>query len=424
MTEAEALIRTAVADLNAGRPAAAASRFLAALQADPEQEQAWLGLALALAQQGMLGDLVGLADYRQRVRGDGFLFFHGAAGMLVSYRLFDQVRALARMLPEASPYHLPACYNAGCAALLQGCEDAAFEEFARFRRSAAGHAADLPIGADSPFNVAWRQAMLIEDRAYVEALGDGWAIRRRLPAPVFTVPRRGSAEAILAAACDARYFRLFAPGFVLSAATHMPDMTVHLHLIEPDDTALALFAALAAETPSLALNLSTEAAGPWRSGAYYASSRFLVGSALLRHYGARLVLTDVDVEFTAPLDDLLAATADRDFAGFRHDGAGPCSRWPAVLTIWDPGAGGAALLDQVARFILSKLDVEWPYNWMLDQAALGSVLRWARAAHPARRIGVINDLTGRHFHPWLRSVGGAEKAALIRTAGRSSLAGN
>jgi hypothetical protein len=419
MSGADTLIQAAVAELNAQRPEAAAAQFLAALRLDTRQEQAWLGLALALALQGKFGDLLGLADYRQRVLGDGFLFFHGAAGLLVGYRLYDHARVLARGVADSSPYYLPACYAAGCAALLQGDEDAAFEVFARFKHSAAGRAAELPIGSDSPFNVAWRQAMLIEDRAYVEALGDGAAIRARLPAPDFADLRLGQAGVTLAAACDAQYFRLFAPGFVRSAATQLPGMNVHFHLIEPDAAALSLFAELAAAAPALALNLSTEAAGPYHSGAYYASSRFLVGPALLQRYGSRLVLTDIDVEFLAPLDDLLAATAGFDFAGFRHDGAGPCSRYPAVLTVWDPGAGGTALLDRVGRFVLSKLDIEWPFNWMLDQAALGSVLRWARG----EGIGIINDLTGKHFQPWLRSVGGEEKAELIRAAGRAPLAG-
>ena len=116
MSDAVALTQAGVAELNAQRPEAAAAQFLAALRLDLRQEQSWLGLALALALQGKLGDLVGLADYRQRVLGDGFLFFHGAAGMLVGYRLYDHARGLARLLPGSSPYRLPAFYAAGCAA--------------------------------------------------------------------------------------------------------------------------------------------------------------------------------------------------------------------------------------------------------------------------------------------------------------------
>ena len=414
-----AALEAAVAALNAQQPAAAAGHFLTALRENPQEEQAWLGLALALALQGKLGDLVGLADFRQRSRGDGFLFFHGAAGMLVGYKLLDHARALGRMISAASPYRLPALYAAGCAALLQGEEDAAFADFTRFKAEGAPQAAALPIGPESPFNVAWRQALLIEDRPYVEALDEQAATRAGLPSPDFAEPRIGEGAVMLAAACDAKYFALFAPGFVRSAAAVLPGMNVHFHVVAPDAATGAFFAELAASAPGLALNLSTEPPGPWRSGAYYASSRFLIGPALLARYGRLLMLTDIDVEFLAPLNDLSTAAEGYAFAGFRHDGAGPCSRYPAVLTLWDPGPAGAELLDRVGRFVLSKLDIEWPFNWMLDQAALGSVLRWAAAARPASRLGILNDLTGKHFQPWLRSVGGEEKAALIRAAGQA-----
>jgi len=73
-------------------------------------------------------------------------------------------------------------------------------------------------------------------------------------------------------------------------------------------------------------------------------------------------------------------------------------------------------LERIRLFVLAKLEIEWPFNWMLDQAALGSVIRWARKTRTDLGIGVLNDLVGTHFQPWLRSVGGEEKAALIRAA--------
>lgn len=417
MGEADALTAAGVAALNRADAAGASQSFLGAIRADRHQEQAWLGLTLALALQGNLGDVVGLLAYRERVAGDGFLFAHGAIGMLAGYRLHAQIRALAGLLPETSPFHLPALYHAGCAALLAGDEDDAFDAFARFKAVARPQAAALPIGPDSPFNIAWRQAMLIEDHAYIDALDEA----APPPALEFADAPRGSGGAVLAAACDARYFRLFAPGFVRSAAAAGAAGTLHLHVIAPDAETHALAALLATEAPALAVNLSTEPAGRHRSGAYYASSRFLIAPVLLQRYGGRLILADLDVEFTRPLADLIDATSGAGFAGFRHDGPGPCSRWPAVLTLWDRAAGADLLLDRIARFIRSKLDIEWPFNWMLDQAALGSVRRWAQKRHPEIALAVANEATGRGWQSWLNSVGGAEKADLIRAAGLASI---
>jgi hypothetical protein len=369
---------------------------------------------LALALDGRLGDVIGLAGERERQRRDGFLFCHAALGAMVSYRLYDHVRALDRALPAASPFAPTVAYNAGCAALLQGDEDAAFDCFGRFKRLIAERRDTLPIGPESHFNVAYRQGSLIEDRDYVAALGEGPAAPVPIEWPATPTDEGGT---IVAAACDGNYFRLFAPGFVRSLGLVIPAATAHIHVIAPESSLAEQVAQLAAMAPGLALNISTEPAGPYRSGAYYASNRFLVAPALIERYRRPIVLTDIDIEFTAPLDDLLAAVAACDFAGFRHDGAGPASRYPAVLTRWTPAERSRVLLDRLNRFIRSKLDIPWPFNWMLDQAALVSVLRWARHDRPEIELGIVNDLLGRHFQPWLRPVGGEEKAALIRAGG-------
>jgi len=416
MTSASSLVEQAVGHLNGQRFAEAAAAFLAAVNAVPADDEAWRGLALALALQGRLGDLVGLADYRERRRGDGFLFCHEALGVLLTYKLYGHVKALDAALPEASIYKPSALYQAGCADLLDGDEDAAFDRFARFK-AMVGVRPDLPVGADSHFNIAFRQGTLIEDVGFVDGLTPPAAVADRLPARTDEGEMRlGLRPYVLAAACDARYFERFAPGFVATAARTMPGATLHFHVMEADAGSRSLFAELAASAPELALNLSTEAASPFKSGAYYASSRFLIGPDLLRRYQRPLVLLDADVEFEQALDPLAAAGGGSAFACFRHDGAGPCSRYPAVLSVTQPQPAGVILLERIRLFVLAKLEIEWPFNWMLDQAALGSVIRWARKTRTDAGIGVLNDLVGTHFQPWLRSVGGEEKAALIRAA--------
>lgn len=410
------LVEQAVGHLNGQRFAEAAASFLAAVNAVPADDEAWRGLAVALALQGRLGDLIGLADYRERRRGDGFLFCHEALGVLLTYKLRGHVKALDAALPETSAYKPSSLYQAGCADLLDGDEDGAFDRFARFKAIVATRP-DLPVGADSHFNIAFRQGTLIEDAAFVDALTPPQDLIDRLPSRVDEGPTRlGARPYVLAAACDARYFERFAPGFVASAARTMPGATVHFHVMEADAGSRALFAELAAAAPDLSLNLSTETASPFKSGAYYASARFLIGPDLLRRYDRPLVLLDADIEFEQALDPLIAAVAGSAFACFRHEGAGPCSRYPAVLSVTQAQPAGEILLERIRLFVLAKLEIEWPFNWMLDQAALGSVIRWARKTRTDLSVGVLNDLVGTHFQPWLRSVGGDEKAALIRAA--------
>lgn len=417
MSTAPSLVEQAVGHMNARRYAEAATLLLAAVNATPTDDEAWRGLALALALQGRLGDLIGLADYRERRRGDGFLFCHEALGVLMTYRLHGHLKALDDGLPEASAYKPSSSYQAACVDLLEGSEDAAFARLDLFKRLVAARAGSLPIGADSHFNIAYRQGTLIEDTDFVAGLAEPAALVRRLPEVVQDCDvGAGARPYVLATACDRNYFERFGPGFVTSAAAHMPGATLHLHVMEADEASRDLFRRLAAGAPDLTLNLTTEAASPFKSGAYYASARFLQGPALLRRYDRPLVLLDADVEFLQPLDALADAAAGLDFACFRHDGAGPCSRYPAVLGIFRPTTGGSDLLERIRLFVLAKLEIEWPFNWMLDQAALGSVIHWARKTRSRPGVGLFNELVGTDFQPWLRSVGGDEKAALIRAA--------
>ena len=406
-------IEAALGHLNAGRLAEARDAYVAAIRAQPQDEQAWLGLALALGLGGALGDLLALAQERERALRDGFLFFHAALGVLMTYRLHAQIHALADHLPEAHPFAASAAYHAGCAALLDGQEDRAFAWFAAFKRRIAGREAALPIGPESHFNVAFRQGTLIEDHEFTEALGE--AELPPTPLPEFAGPARRGRGPVLAAAADRHYFALFAAGLARSVAQAMPEATLHLHVIDPDDGSLVLYREIDAAWPGLALNLSTEPAAPYHSGAYYASSRFLIGPALIERYGGRLVLLDLDIELMASLDPLLAACDDAGLALFRHDGPGPCSRHPAVLTVWD--ARGLDLLDRVGRLVRAKLGVRWPFNWMLDQAALASGIRWARVRRPDIPVAILNERTGGHFQPWLTPLSHEAKEGLIRAAG-------
>ncbi len=413
-------IAQGVAALNAGKPAEAVGPFFAAIRQDPQEEQGWLGLALALTLEGRGGDLLGLVNHRIAVKGDGFLFIHALGSTILGYRLFAHLRGMAGLFAPDHPFRPPIDYALGCAALLEGKDDEAFAHFAVFKQRALSARSEAwPIGPESPFNIAYRQATLIEDRPWVDALGEGEPTLDGWAEPTFwdaTAACDQRETPVLAAACDRHYFPLFAPGLVASLAQQMPGGCFHLHIVAPDDETRAAAADLAGRFSDLDLHFSSEPPSRYQSGAFYASNRFLIAPALRRQYPGRgLLLIDVDVEILAPLDPLYHAAAGFDHVGFRYDGLGPCSRYPAVATWWGTGAGATRLLNKTNRFLAAKLDIPWPFNWMLDQAALGSVRRWA-GGQDGLALACFNDLTGQHFQPWLRPVGGDEKAALIRAA--------
>lgn len=413
----------AARQLNAGDYAGAWASYLAAVQAEPGNGQAWLGLGLTALLQRQWDGLVQLADRRQSLAGDGFAFFHDVLTAAMGYGLGPLVEQMGPALAAGSPYVPSQLYYAGCGRLQADDEDAAFACFNRLKPLLAARRDHLPIGPGDRFNVAWRQASLVEDGDYPDTLSPAElaAMAARLPA-MENLGQWGTAaqsDFVLLAACDGRYLERFGADFLYSLVGRGQGAALHLHVVEPEAGMQDRVSGWAARA-GLPLTLTAEAANPWRGGAYYASARFLVAGQVRERNGFRpLMITDIDVAFTRPPADLAALAADAAFASFVHrDGIGPASRLPAVWT-WFAGDGGGAMLDALRRTLLSKLDVPWPHNWMLDQAALITARRWLRRHRPTAGIVEIDRRCGQSFAAFLTCLGDEdEKAALIRAAAR------
>lgn len=426
MTAADRLLAQAAGQVNAGDLAAAWNSYLTAAQAVPGHPQAWLGLGMValLRRDWALAAL--LADKRQTLAGDGFAYFHDLLTAMMGHGLSPLVEALGAHLPAESPYGLSQMYYQSCARLLAGDEDGAFALLGRLKPRLAALAATLPIGPEDRFNVAYRQATLIEDGDYPDALDPQRIAAAAARLPALTAlrpwPAAQAAPFVLLAAADGPYLRRFAADFLESADASVEGAVVHLHAIAADDETLAGLAAAAAACRNPVM-LTAEDAAAHGGGAYCASARFLVAGALMARYGRPLMITDLDIRFIRPLGDLAEAARPFAFASFVHDGWGPCSRLPAVLTWFAADADGAAMLEAARHTILSKLDVPWPHNWMLDQAALMTARRWLRRRRPRAGIGEFNTLLGRSFEHFLVCSGDEEdKAALIRAAARAGAA--
>ncbi|MGE4279019.1 MAG: hypothetical protein AB7G62_05490 [Magnetospirillum sp.] len=418
-------LQQAARQLNGGDFTGAWNSYMAALQAEPGNDQAWLGLGLAALLRRDWAAIVGLADRRQARTGDGFAWFHDVTSSAMGYGLGVLVEVLGNHLDPSSTYAVSQLYHAACARLQADDEDGAFVLLNRLKPLLAQHRDSLPNGPGDRFNIAWRQATLVEDGDYPDTLSPSLLNSRAadLPEPrlVGTWGDGDTAEYVLLAACDGKYLDRFGADYLDSAARMGPGGLVHLHVVEADDDAVADFCQLAARA-GMAVAVSVEGANPWRSGAYYACSRFLVAAWVkAQHGGKPLMATDIDIRFIRPLAELVELARPFAFASFLYEaGLGPASRLPAVWT-WFAGPDGDAMLDSLRKVLLSKLDVPWPHNWMLDQAGLMCARRWLRRARPAAAIGEVNRLgERRYFTDFLECRGDEDdKAALIRQAGQS-----
>lgn len=420
---AEPLLRMAAAQVNDGDLAAAWNSYMAALQAEPGQAQAWLGLGMVAVLQRNWDLLGQVAERRQQMLGDGFAYFHDVLTVISGYGLYGLLEALAAHLPDDSVHAPSSLYYAGCARLLAGDEDGAFALFARLKPLLAERRDQLPIGATDRFNIAYRQASLVEDGDYPDRLDDGrmQALAASLPVvETYGQWHQGGGDFVVLAACDGAYLERFGAAYLASLLPLGQGACVHLHVIAPTDQGLYPVAEMA-RAASVPVTITTEPSGPWRGGAYFASARFLAAPWVMRRHGGKpVMITDVDVRFVQPPARLAAAAQPFAFASFTHDGVGPASRLPAVWT-WFAGDDGQAMLRALSRTILSKLDISWPHNWMLDQAALMTARRWLRRTHPQAAIAEMNSVLGQPFIVWLECLGDEDdKATLIRQAGQGS----
>lgn len=391
----EQTMSQAAAALSQSRWDEAASLFMAAIRQQPSHRPAWHGLVFALARGDQLALIPTLADWWRNMGGDRLVFLDEAFTVLLGHHLLDAALGLAALFPATGAEELPCRYAEACVHILRDDEDRAFVPINRFKALAALYRDSLPIGAEDAFNIAYRQATLVEDLPYVAALMAAPPPpdppRLRLLHP----PRLDAAAGhVMVASCNGLYFDIFAEAYCRAIDRTMDGVLVHLHVMEPEPGSLERAESLAATLSRTVLNISWEPSHPRRGRSYFASNRFLIAPQLLDLYGRDLLISDVDIEFTTDMAPLIPRLAGQDFACYAYAGFGPASRYIAYLT-WFSQAHGRAIADVVGRFVHSKLHIQPPHSWMLDQAALISGLRWLRRNRPDLVIGRMNELFGR-----------------------------
>lgn len=400
MPETQSVEQRAQTAYRAGLWREAAQAYLDAVKADARSGRAWLGLGAALAAGGDCAAVLDAVGSRDKLFGDGFAYFHDLLVVLMNEGRHDAVLALHLAVGADGVLAVASCYFAGCVLLLNGQDDDAFALFARFKHLVAVHGAVLDTGAQSHFNIAYRQGTLIEDRGYFDGLS-AQAMAQALaavPEPQMVAqatvrPQHG----VVLAACDGAGLGRFGKALADSFHTYGGGLTLHLHVVAPDGHALGLLAGLTGDR----VGASFEAASPDLDGAYVACSRFLAARRLAPSWQAPVLAVDVGVELVAPLAPLAMAAAHSDFAVLSPSGYGPCSRYPAVATWFGAGPGGSEALRRVSDFILSKRHVRAPHNWMLDQAAVASTVRLLRGR--GLSFGYLDILAGQPLVHFLRS---------------------
>lgn len=102
------------------------------------------------------------------------------------------------------------------------------------------------------------------------------------------------AESVIFAACDSKYFEMFADVFISSFAYHLKNKICHIHVVDPTDAVIDK-----ANKISQCLNnfnFSFERSG-FNAPIYFAASRFIVLEQIVDLYGLDVLVCDIDAAF-------------------------------------------------------------------------------------------------------------------------------
>ena len=174
-------------------------------------------------------------------------------------------------------------------------------------------------------------------------------------------------------AADSRYVKRFARALHSSLAAVQGNCLLHIHVINPDAATSRLLAYMN-ERPGPMVAFSSEEVD--LSGlsndqrrVYYASARFFVLSALLRHYDKPVIAADIDQVVLRDPEPLIEHCSDVAAIRFPYGCFNLMARFSASVIIAST-ATAATYFDRVAAYIAERMRDPAAIAWHLDQIAL------------------------------------------------------
>jgi hypothetical protein len=327
--------------------------------------------------------------------------------------LYRQLIAMEKAVPAGNPLFPIILYYASCAQLMLGQDDEALAGFERFRLAVPTFFNSMPLLADNSFNVMFRQATLVLPvQSTAARLAEG-AVMPPAQADIELVRPQASdgVSPCIICCADARYVHHFLPRWLgaLAGFRH----AVHVHIINPDTEILPLVDRLGSElgiARRLSASISTDRL---HTATSYACARFEIVPFLLRELGRPVLALDIDVAATASLDALASSPFTGDFGCFETGRRAPASIHQASVMWFAQSAETFTFVADLAAFCRPKLNQVVPANWMLDQAALFSVIRLYRRTHPDFDYQALDRVTGSPMADFVSGLASeAEKQAI------------
>lgn len=340
------------------------------------------GLAVACAMAGQYERFFGLFNDSYFLHGNDLEIGLNIFLSVVSRENgFKAIKSMYPKLPDGHPAKVLATYHIGCAELKNNNIDTAFDYFDKFRNAVIAQKEIFPITADQIMNVMFRQALLIERSGIVKQIesADGDTFPPYSPqwqfdtAPVLPANMQ---EPIFISCCNGIYFNQFAPDFVRSIDQYCRNAIVHIHIAEPNIETHQIIRGLRDTHGDLRQNYSIESGSPYSGNVYFACNRFLLAEKFLDLYQNAITIFDIDGELNTSPDTFVKAVNHCDVACFSSGRTEPASVYQAAAVFFANTKQGKRFSRLMRKFILMKLALPPALSWMLDQAALFSVIHY------------------------------------------------
>jgi hypothetical protein len=322
--------------------------------------------------------------------------------ILLRQNAHDAILAAALKAPARELFAVVPGYFAACVFLHRRQFETGFALLHAFRDRCLQNLERLPTDDADGFMVLFRQSLLLDDERYLSTpyYRDHQAINEAQLDDLHWIeaPPDGpeDEQPVILVSCDQKYAGLFLTGFLASVERLCRDRLVHVHLMDPQQQSPRLD-----ELPVLDHNrlaLTWERCGSLKCSAWYASGRFVRMPELLRRYRRPIYSFDADVTLNHPIERIGEAMTGADFGCFQWDFPSPCSVYLAAVTAFMPTAAGLEFATLVRNLILSKMSMQRPLLWLIDQAALYSAVYILaekagrlRISNFTRNIGMRHD---------------------------------
>jgi len=321
--------------------------------------------------------------------------------------IYTPLLSLNEVIRPDSLLHPIALYHASCARMMLGDDDGALAGFDQFRRTLPRFLQTLPIATHEPINVMFRQGtQVLPAEGTRDRLAKGAALPQTQQGLTILRPPGGGNLPIVFCCADARYVNYFLPRW--SELIRGDDRALHVHVVDPDDASLAL----AAELP---VGLSTSR-DPQPTATRYSCARFEVIPRILDAFRRPLVAVDIDSGATPRFAEVLAHLGPFDFGCFETGRCEPASVHAAGIMVFAPTAAAVGFCTDIAHYCRPKLHQAVRINWLLDQAALFSVLRLYRKDRPEFRYAALDVLTGHKMGDCITGLASDEEKDRIKIA--------